>query len=246
MTAALLTLLGVALFGPVVWSRTVAAQPNAPYRYVAGLLLIIYAFALCGEPARAAEASAGSEPQIRIPSRSAQYRISLEREAGAVFGLDAPVARLAAQIHQESHWRADAASVYARGLAQFTPATAAWLPAVCPSVGSPDVWDPAWSMRAMICYDRWLAARVADAATHCDQWSFVLSAYNGGLGWVNRDRNRASSLGLDPARWFDHVETQSSRATWARLENRDYVRRILLTLEPAYLDAGWSGAAVCP
>src|SRR5690606_5585235 len=98
-----------------------------------------------------------------IPTVSAQYRIRLEREAGATFGIDAPVARFAAQIHQESHWRADASSIYAQGLAQFTPATAMWLPDVCPAVGPPDVWDPGWSIRALICYDNYLHARLDGA-----------------------------------------------------------------------------------
>lgn len=241
----LIVILSGVMIVPVITSERIAAQPNAPYRYVFGLLLLIYALALMTEPAEAAEAPAGNTPQIRIPNSSAQYRIRLEREAGATFGLGAPVARLAGQIHQESGWRPDAASIYAQGLAQFTPATATWLPDVCPAIGPPDAWDASWSIRALICYDHYLESRL-DGATDCDRWSFVLSAYNGGLGWVKRDRDRASGKGLDPARWFDHVETQSSRAEWARLENRDYVRRILLTLEPAYIDAGWPGTAVCP
>jgi hypothetical protein len=38
----------------------------------------------------------------------------------------------------------------------------------------------------------------------------------------------------------------SSRAPWAFRENRDYVTRILLLIEPAYVLDGWSGEAVCP
>lgn len=193
----------------------------------------------------AAATSATQAAAITIPERSARYRIALEREAGTRFGLDAPVARLAAQIHQESAWRPDAASKYAHGLTQFTPATAAWLPDVCPDVGSPDVWDPDWSLRAIACYDHYLYANVT-GASECDRWGFALSAYNGGLGWVNRDRTRASATGADAARWFGHVELHSARAKWARAENRDYVRRILLLLEPAYIAAGWPGEAVCP
>jgi soluble lytic murein transglycosylase-like protein len=240
----LLAMLGLLLVAQVVFSQASARQSTAPIRYLLGILLVIYA-AASAHAACAAEANPGNTPQIRIPNSSAQDRIRLEREAGAVFGLDAPVARFAAQIHKESGWRPDAASIYAQGLAQFTPATATWLPDVCPSIGPPDAWDASWSIRALVCYDHYLETRV-DGATDCDRWSFVLSAYNGGLGWVNRDRNRASGKGLDPARWFDHVETQSGRAEWARLENRDYVRRILLTLEPAYIDAGWTGAVACP
>ena len=77
-------------------------------------------------------------------------------------------------------------------------------------------------------------------------WAFTLSAYNGGLGWISRDKNRASASGADPARWFGHVEAHSARAGWAFRENRTYVQRILLRLEPAYIAAGWPGEAVCP
>jgi len=183
--------------------------------------------------------------QVRIPPASATYRIRLEREAGALFGLKAPIARFAGQIHTESGWEPEAESPYAQGLSQFTPATARWLPDVCPSVGEPDPWDPNWSIRAMVCYDHYLWSR-APGATACDRWAFALSAYNGGEGWTRRDRTLASAKGADSARWFGHVELHTSRARWARDENRAYVRRILLVLEPAYIAAGWPGVAVCP
>jgi soluble lytic murein transglycosylase-like protein len=181
----------------------------------------------------------------RIPVRADGFAKLLEREAVGRFGLDAPVALLAAQLHQESHWRTDAQSPYAQGLAQFTPATAAWIPGVCADLGPPNVWDARWSIRAQACFMRHLHRQLADTATPCDRWAMALSAYNGGLGWLNRDRKWASAKGADSARWFDHVELHSKRAAWAFRENRDYPRRILLSLEPLYIAAGWPGAAVC-
>jgi soluble lytic murein transglycosylase-like protein len=181
----------------------------------------------------------------RIPVRADGYSKLLEREAVHRFGLSAPVALLAAQLHQESHWRADARSPYAQGLAQFTPDTAAWIPGVCADIGPPNVWDARWSIRAQACYMRWLHGRISDTATPCDRWAMVLSAYNGGLGWVIRDRALASASGADRSRWFDHVERYSQRAAWAIKENRDYPRRILHTLEPVYLAAGWPGRRTC-
>lgn len=50
--------------------------------------------------------------QVRVPAVATGYRLAIQREAARNFGLDAPVARLAAQVHQESGWRADAASAY--------------------------------------------------------------------------------------------------------------------------------------
>ena len=182
---------------------------------------------------------------VRIPSASVGYRLQVERAAAEYFGLQASPARQAAQIHQESAWRPTAASAYAQGLAQFTPATAKWLPEVCPELWGFDPWDPSQSIRAAACYNRWLYNQVT-AASECDRWAFALSAYNGGLGWVRRDRTLASASGADPARWFGHVEAHSRRAKWAIRENRDYVRRILLVLEPAYIRAGWDGAPACP
>lgn len=178
--------------------------------------------------------------EVRIPSESVRYRLQLERIAGERWGLDAPVARVAAQLQQESGWDPSARSIYAQGLAQFTPKTAQWLPEVCPQVGPPDPWDAGWSLRAVVCYDAWLLQR-APGATACDRWAMTLSAYNGG----ERMRDRERSLAADATRWFGHTEQQRVRSPAAWRENRGYVQRILRVLEPAYLEAGWPGRAVC-
>lgn len=182
---------------------------------------------------------------VRIPASSAIYRATVERAAAEYFGLAAPTSRIAAQLHQESMWRPDASSKYAEGLAQFTPRTADWLPTVCPELGAFDPWDASQAIRGAACYDKWLYKRVR-GATECDRWAFTLSAYNGGLAWVQRDQDVAASAGADPVRWFGHVSAHSSRAAWAIAENRSYVDRVLLRLEPAYARAGWPGTVVCP
>ncbi|HEY4145184.1 transglycosylase SLT domain-containing protein [Pinirhizobacter sp.] len=181
---------------------------------------------------------------VRIPSDSVRYRMQLERAAGERFGIDAPVARLAGQLHQESGWNPSARSAYAQGLAQFTPPTAAWIPEICPDLGDPDPWDSAWSLRAIACYDHWLHER-ATGATECDRWAMTLSAYNGGEGARDRERRKAYEARDDPLRWFGQVERYQSRGAAAWRENRTYVRRILLTLEPAYASAGWPGKVAC-
>lgn len=181
---------------------------------------------------------------VVIPADSVLYRMQVERAAGEQWGLDAPVARLAAQLHQESGWRPTARSAYAQGLAQITPPTAAWLPAICPQLGHPDPWDPAWSIRAQACYDAWLHRR-AMGATPCDRWAMTLSAYNGGEAARDRESRMAHEARADPLRWFGAVERYRSRGLAAWQENRAYVRRILLVLEPAYLAAGWPGTRAC-
>ena len=184
------------------------------------------------------------KPSVRIPTVSYLYGFKLQRAVVERFGTNDALARIAAQIHQESVWDAKAKSKYAQGMAQFTPDTAQWLQGVCPEIGDADPWDPNWSMRAAVCYDHWLYTR-AGGKTECDRWAFTLSSYNGGLEWLRRDQQRASASGADPARWFSNVELYSARSAAARAENRNYVRIILRTLEPAYIDAGWPGEAVC-
>ena len=184
-----------------------------------------------------------------IPESSALYRLQLERETARQFGLDAPVARIAAQIHQESGWRPTAQSPFAQGLAQFTPATAKWLPQVCPEVGPPDPWDSRWSLRAITCYDAWLHRRVraqpaGRSLDECSRWAYTLRAYNGGEGWLNRERSKAAAAGANANDWRQ-VEQYRVRAGWAHKENIGYPRRILLVLEPRYLRAGWPGKAAC-
>jgi hypothetical protein len=236
--AIVLLVLGIKMLGEQLLVR-VARFPVSCVRWYVGALALLWGLALL------AVAGDVQAKDVAIPADSVQYRLQLERAAGEQFGLDAPVARLAAQLHQESGWRSDARSPYAEGLAQFAPATAAWLPQICPSVGKPDPWDAGWSIRAVACYDAWLYAR-AEGATHCDRWAMTLSAYNGGEGARDRERRMAFQARADPNRWFGQVARYRSRSAAAWQENRAYVSRILLTLEPAYLAAGWPGTEVCP
>lgn len=181
-----------------------------------------------------------------IPRAAEQYRRLLVRSAHADWGLDAPIATLAAQVHQESRWNAAARSaVGAQGLAQFMPATAAWMADLYPTtLGTGQPLSPSWALRALVAYDRWLYQR-NQAASDCDRWGFVLSAYNGGQGWVNRDRALAAAKGADVRAWFDSVERVNAGRSAANFrENRTYPRRILVAWEPLYVSAGW-GAGVC-
>lgn len=206
---------------------------------IVAAILVIFAFAPTAQSA---------EPRVRVPEVSPLYRVQIERDSARYFGLQAQPARLAAQLHQESAWKPRAQSPYAMGLAQFTPATAKWLPSVCPDVGPPDVWSPTWSIAAQSCYMAWLYRRatpIGDGAmTRCDRWAFALRAYNGGEGWLKRERALAARAGRNPNAWRE-VEGFRSRARWAHTENTEYPQRILLRIEPAYLAAGWPGGPSC-
>lgn len=176
----------------------------------------------------------------RIPTAAEQYRRTLVRSAHAEWGLSAPIATFAAQVHQESRWRADARSpVGAQGLAQFMPGTAEWIAGLYPAaLGTNQPFNPGWALRALVTYDRWLYDR-NQASSECDRWAFVLSAYNGGQGWVIRDRRLASASGADQLAWFDSVERFNAGRSAANFrENRNYPRLILLRYERIYLQWG--------
>ena len=180
-----------------------------------------------------------------IPHEAARYQRDLVRNARLVWGMDAPIATFAGQVHQESWWKNGARSAYAGGLAQFTPDTADWIGGVFPDLAERQPYNPAWALRALVRYDHYLWERVPATAPPCDRMAFVLSAYNGGEGWVQRDRKVARAAGADVSRWFGNVERfNAGRAPAMFAENRGYPRSILLRWEPLYAAAGW-GNGVC-
>jgi soluble lytic murein transglycosylase-like protein len=177
-------------------------------------------------------------------SREAQrHQRELTRNARAVWGMSAPVAVFAAQIHQESRWHADAQStVGAQGVAQFMPQTAMWISGAY-KLGEPQPYNTGWALRALVTYDRYLWQRVT-AASPCDRMAMTLSAYNGGLGWVYRDQELAAKKGADRSRWFGSIEKfNAGRSADNFAQNRDYPQVILLKWQPIYV--GWGGNISC-
>jgi soluble lytic murein transglycosylase-like protein len=141
-----------------------------------------------------------------------------------------------AQVHQESRWKATAKSKFAEGLAQFTPATAAdyslLLPAEvraeCPSrAGCPT--SPNWALHALSLYDFNLHRRHAWAETADDRWRLALAAYNGGAGWIIKERAKANNS----RRWADIVAACLRKAEFCK-ENREYPVVILEKWQPLY------------
>lgn len=174
-----------------------------------------------------------------IPLQANQHRALLTREARAVWGLDAPVATFAGQIHQETCWNERAVSpAGAQGLAQFMPATAKWLPRVAPETGEPLPFSPSWAIRAMVTYDRWLWRKIS-AATDCDRWAMTLSSYNGGLGWLQRDQAQTKLAGLNPGLWSHVAMHNAGRSPANFRENRTYPTLILGRWTELYRAAGW-------
>lgn len=178
----------------------------------------------------------------QVPREAAQYQRTLTGNARAVWGLEAPIATFGAQIQQESGWRPTARSAYAAGLAQFTPDTATWIGSMYPELAQGDVYNPAWAMRALVRYDRYLWERFNGADTRCDRMAFTLVAYNGGAGNVQREIHAAILEGKAGGRWWGSVELYCRRRLDFCTESRGYPLRILRVLEPRY--ATW-GARSC-
>jgi len=115
-------------------------------------------------------------------------------EAGDRYGLDWLF--LAAQAFQESGLDPDARNPSgAVGLFQVKPETGAWL-------GFPDVTGARENAMAGAAYMALLRNKYFDD----EGLHFTLAAYNAGPGRVSGLRKKARTAGLDPNRWFDHVE----------------------------------------
>lgn len=207
---------------------------------LAGLTALMLC-ALCGTTAAQAQPIPTEQP----PPLAQRYRLTLRQSAHLGWGLDAPVATFAAQVHQESRWRADARSpVGAQGLAQFMPATAGWLngldrldadtaAASMPTLAAPT--NPTWALRALVHYDRWLWLRIPGALDDCQRMAFVLSAYNGGLGWVYK-RQR---LGLRPGACLGATcRINPGISPASQRENEHYAQVILQAYQAIYLPWG--------
>ena len=174
----------------------------------------------------------------QVPPAAQQHKRTLTRVAHSEWGLNAPVAVFAAQVHQESAWRTNALShVGAQGLAQFMPATARWW---CGATGTAAAdcqpTNPTWAMRSLVGYDKWLYDRAPAHYTPRDRMWVALRAYNGGLGHWQRE---AASTGLaQPSRaQVDAACGKARRAAVHCAENLGYPHRILVVLQPRY--AAW-------
>ena len=174
----------------------------------------------------------------QIPQAAQQHRALLVRTAHAAWGLDAPVAVFAAQVHQESAWRADAVShVGAQGLAQFMPSTTRWIAGLSPDLAAQQPFNVAWALRALVTYDRWLYDRTPARYTPHERMWVALRGYNGGLGHWQAEA--AATGAVQPTRaQVDAACGSAKRAPVHCRENLGYPHRILVVLQPRYLQWG--------
>ena len=116
---------------------------------------------------------------------------------------------LAAQGYQESRIDQNARSpAGALGIMQLLPTTAADT-----VVGIPDISTAENNIHAGVKYLRVLQERYLDDAEIDDlnRTLLAFAAYNAGPGNLNKMRKLAAEMGLDPNRWFGHVELAAAK-----------------------------------
>jgi membrane-bound lytic murein transglycosylase F len=107
---------------------------------------------------------------------------------------------IVAQMYQESRFNPQAISFKgAEGLMQMMPSTAQ-------DIGARNLDNPADSIQAGVKYLSMLRDQFENDLLLEDRTWFTLASYNAGFGRVKRARELASEMGLDPNRWFGHVE----------------------------------------
>lgn len=173
------------------------------------------------------------------PPAALKYRTVLTREAHAVIGLKAPIPMFAAQIEQESGWRANVTAWDdGKGLAQFMDGTAQDIARLYPELGAPMPYSPLWAIRALIKYDLHIYNRVK-GIDECHRWGAALKGYNAGYGYVLQ----AQKASPKPDLWFGITEFVPTKQSAKNFEySRMYPRWILFKRQSNYI--GW-GQLTC-
>ncbi|KFA90430.1 transporter substrate-binding domain-containing protein [Archangium violaceum] len=123
---------------------------------------------------------------------------TLIRKYSTTYGFDWRL--MAAQAWRESHFDPKAKSwVGAQGLFQVMPTTGS-------SMGFTELEDPEQGTHAGVRYMHQMLGRLAPTIPFKHRLRFALAAYNVGLGHVLDARRLAAEQGLDPDKWFGHVE----------------------------------------
>lgn len=172
----------------------------------------------------------------QVPLRASKYKRDLYREVAAIWGITQDPAIFAAQIHAESRWKPFAQSPYASGLGQQTPNTVKWLNELDPQLSAMigGAFNPVWSIRALVYYDKWLHRRI-DVDSIINRWAFSLHGYNAGLGWTIKER-LASPYRED---YFCSVYETCLRSASNCDQTRRYIDHIIWDYWPMYREAGW-------
>ena len=133
--------------------------------------------------------------------------VHLFQQFGDQYGFDWLM--LAAQGYQESRIDQSARSpAGAIGIMQLLPSTAA-----DDSVGIPDISTAKNNIHAGVKYLRLLQDRYLDdpEIDELNRKMLAFAAYNAGPGNLHKMRTRAREMGLNPNRWFGHVELAAAK-----------------------------------
>jgi membrane-bound lytic murein transglycosylase MltF len=163
-----------------------------------------------------------------LPRQSLPFKSELQTQARRVFGPQAPIALLAAIVETESSWNPKAHSSSGDlGLAQIGRNAHQFLNRIRPGPGRGSPRDPKWALSAMSWYLWHLREAIPDTSDERERWAMTLAAYNGGLGWVKRERALCARVPrCDSSRWFGHTERFRARGKRAFKENRHYVVKV--------------------
>ncbi|HKA61153.1 MAG TPA: transporter substrate-binding domain-containing protein [Methylomirabilota bacterium] len=141
-----------------------------------------------------------ANPTASEDTKRFQETLALFNRYAPQYGFDAIM--LAAQGYQESRLDQSARShVGAVGIMQIMPATGAELKVGDIKVAESNVHAGAKYM------DRLMTRYFQDAHfTEANRTLFAFASYNAGPGSIAKARKEAETRGLDPDRWFNHVE----------------------------------------
>ena len=175
--------------------------------------VVAYRFAQFNKQIRQIKDPTGSEDAKRF-----QNTIALFNKYAPQYGFDAVM--LAAQGYQESRLDQTARShVGAIGIMQIMPTTGSELGVGDIKVAESNVHAGAKYM------DRLMTRYFQDADfTEANRTLFAFAAYNAGPGNISKARKEAAKRGLDPNRWFNHVEVTVAEKIGR--EPTTYVRNI--------------------
>lgn len=99
-----------------------------------------------------------------------------------------------------------------------------------------DRYNANYQLRALVVYMRNLNGRIKGEATNREGYAMTLSAYNGGLGGLLKDRALCGNTrGCDSSKWYGNVEHTSTKAKTAVKgysksffeTNRGYVEEVM-------------------
>jgi len=175
--------------------------------------------------------------QSNIPSFALKERATLTREAQFVYGINAPIPMLAAEIEQESGWRPNiTASDGGMGLGQFMAGTVKQIVRSYPELGPANPYNPTWAIRAQSRFIKWNYTRVK-GKNNCERFGATLKGYNAGLGYPQRAQKKSS----DPYTWFTLTENINPGQSYKNfIYSRWYPREILFVRQKKYTAWGFN------